>query len=167
MRAGCPRSQKSSFLKSQHVRNLMQNRRIKIRFARREQTERLARRRDKGAQNPTHLHSNERERHDPERKNLFDTAARRARQAIQRAKVAGPREAKTVIITASVETSSRHSEPRDKREPTSALKTYSEGKETTRVAKNSTGTLPIEESVCSKAGANSLLVSAKQPMQTP
>ena len=80
--------------------------------------------------------------------------------------VIGPNDARTASVTASVAINSRNTEAIVSREPTSALKTYSDGNVTTSVRKNSAGTLTVVASNCSYTGG-SRLISANHPMKNP
>lgn len=78
----------------------------------------------------------------------------------------GPSDARTASITASDATSSRTTLITVSRDPTSALKTYSDGSVTTSVSRNSAGTLSMLAGTCMYEPLP-LPVSANSPMHSP
>ena len=78
----------------------------------------------------------------------------------------GPSEASTATMTPSVATSKRITAASVSREPTSALKTYSDGSVTSRVRKKSAGTLTMLATTCITLGPR-VEKSANVPMQAP
>jgi hypothetical protein len=77
-----------------------------------------------------------------------------------------PIDARTAIITAIAAASRRRSDSALRREPTSALNTYSDGNVTASVSRNSAGTLIALAMIC-RQSLLPLPVMANAPMHAP